>query len=346
MKAESVRDLKQELKAELLHGETALPREFHRFGATKALAAKASQLHTRRPRSVGMALGIAKGTMSGDYRLSVRIQVRGKPGNELAARVVQRTKGECDIRFLRDVRAKQSAAWYRKRRRPLEAGLSVSLAGPVETAGTLGCIVEDAKQHYILSNNHVLANINNAEAGDPVVQPGTLDRAPTSASLIGVLERFIPISFKRSNLVDAAVAALFPDIEFYAAWTEALPGVVQGTKKLTVSDLGRPVFKAGRTTGVTEGHISSVDVDRLAVDMADPGTPPKLAEFSDQIEVQGSNGRGFSGAGDSGSLIVDRRGRAVALLFSGGTDRETGQPITFANRIENVLRELAVKITP
>ena len=50
-------------------------------------------------------------------------------------------------------------------------------------------------------------------------------------------------------------------------------------RKLTTDDLGRTVRKAGRTTGITEGTITSVDVDRLQVDMGD--TSAKIASFSD-----------------------------------------------------------------
>ncbi len=157
-----------------------------------------------------------------------------------------------------------------------------------------------------------------------------------------MLDRFVPISFQRSNVVDCAVAEILPDIEFFAGWTEALPGVVMGVRELTVDDLERPVKKAGRTTGVTEGRITSVDLDRLRVNMGSR-TSPKIAQFSDQIEVTGVDGADFSTSGDSGSLIVDTTGRAVALLFAGGTDRD-GIDRTYANRIETVLSKLGVSL--
>lgn len=80
--------------------------------------------------------------------------------------------------------------WFRGRRRPLEAGLSVGLAA-CEDAGTIGFVVEDERAYYLLSNNHVLADVNRANPGDPVVQPGGLDMKPSSKTLVGFLDRFV-----------------------------------------------------------------------------------------------------------------------------------------------------------
>jgi hypothetical protein len=110
---------------------------------------------------------------------------------------------------------------------------------------------------------------------------------------------------------------------------------------LTESDLGATVYKAGRTTGVTSGVITQVEVDRLRVDMGEPGTQ-RIASFSDQFEVQGHDGA-FSLGGDSGSLIVDEAGYAIGLLFAGGPS-EDGVDVTYANYVENVLRRLAVRL--
>ncbi len=57
--------------------------------------------------------------------------------------------------------------------RPAPGGVSI---GHFQiTAGTLGCSVLKAGQKYILSNNHVLANCNNAALQDPIYQPGPHD---------------------------------------------------------------------------------------------------------------------------------------------------------------------------
>ena len=305
------------------------------------MARRMHEAHVRQPRSAEVALGISAGKRRGDYCLSARIQVT-RGAKRLAEEIDAHAKGECDVRVVPKIDKQQPPiSFFRGRRRPLEAGLSVGVFIPgLSHAGTLGCIVEDSRAYYVLSNNHVLADVNTSEPGDPVLQPGTLDRRASRQTLIGVLDRYVPISFQRSNLVDCAVAQLFGDLEFWLGWTEALPGVVRGVRSVSVDDLGRTVRKAGRTTGVTEGQITSVNVDRLQVNMGSSSSP-KIAQFSDQIEVIGTNGSAFSLQGDSGSLIVDTTGRAVALLFAGGQD-QNGTDITFGNRIETVLSQLGV----
>jgi len=343
MKLSSVYDLKTQLTSsrELT---TAFTRSLGMQRTTRRFTARAQEAHVRPPASSEVALGIAKGKGRSNYQLSARIQVT-RGARALANAIEAETSGECDVRFVPKISKRQGPpiSFFRGRRRPLEAGLSIGVTiSGIAHAGTLGFIVEDERAYYALSNNHVLADVNQSQPGDPVTQPGTLDRRASDQTMIGVLDRYVPISFRRSNLVDCAVAELFPDIEFWPGWTEALPGQVKGIREVTVDDLDRTVRKAGRTTGVTEGKITSVEIDRLRVNMGSDDQP-KIAQFSDQIEIVGANNEIFSTQGDSGSLIVDETGRAVALLFAGGPD-ENGIDITYANRIETVLEKLGTKL--
>ena len=56
------------------------------------------------------------------------------------------------------------------RYRPARPG--VSIGHYRITTGTLGFIVYKDTIPYMLSNNHVLANTNNSQVGDPIYQPG------------------------------------------------------------------------------------------------------------------------------------------------------------------------------
>ncbi|MDH3338866.1 MAG: S1 family peptidase, partial [Gammaproteobacteria bacterium] len=310
---------------------------------TRAFAETIHDAHVRAPKSTEVALGVAQGKRKRDFVPSARIQVT-RGAKALAATIVDRSRGECDVRIVPKIIKRQPPiSFFRRRQRPLEAGLSIGVVIPgIAHAGTLGFVVEDRDAYYVLSNNHVLADVNNSSPGDPVTQPGNLDRRASRSTLIGVLDRYVPISFQRSNVVDCAVAEIFPDLEFWFGWTEALPGVIRGIRRISVDDLGRTVRKAGRTTGVTQGVITSVEVDRLRVNMGTEADP-MIAQFSDQIEVTGTDGQTFSTSGDSGSLIVDTTGRAVGLLFAGGED-ENGVDFTYANRIDTVLSKLGVSL--
>ncbi len=65
------------------------------------------------------------------------------------------------------------------------------------TAGTLGTIVKDrtTSELFILSNNHVLANCNDAVPGDAILQPGTIDGGQNPGDMVAKLERFVKLGF-------------------------------------------------------------------------------------------------------------------------------------------------------
>ena len=76
------------------------------------------------------------------------------------------------------------------------------------SAGTIGARVTDGIDVYALSNNHVYALENNADMGDPIVQPGRFDTdcGIVSANEIGTLHDYVPVAFDGDNTVDAAIA--------------------------------------------------------------------------------------------------------------------------------------------
>ncbi|NIM99516.1 MAG: hypothetical protein GTO24_16025, partial [candidate division Zixibacteria bacterium] len=100
------------------------------------------------------------------------------------------------LEVITDVRAVRFQAFENiTRERPCPGGFSI---GHVDiTAGTLGCLVKDKLNDatVILSNNHVLANTNQATTGDPIVQPGPADGGTAPSDTIATLTRFHPIDF-------------------------------------------------------------------------------------------------------------------------------------------------------
>jgi len=96
------------------------------------------------------------------------------------------------------------------------------------------------------------------------------------------------------------------------------------TQRNAHGDPAMPVIKNGSTTGTTVGwvnglkslvrHYDSYDIDFTSL----------------ETTIVPYGGRGaFSGGGDSGSIILDRKGRIVALLTGGGGEMD-GTDITFA----------------
>lgn len=234
-----------------------------------------------------------------------------------------------------------------RRQRPAPMGFSVG--HPAITAGTIGARVRDALGRvYILSNNHVLANSNNASIGDPEYQPGPYDGG-TAADQIATLTDFQMISFAANgtNTIDAAIAlsttALLdnavPADEGYGVPNSTIYGDSNGDGMFDNRDalLGLNVQKYGRTTHLTRGQITGVNATVVVCYAVSGFTCTKSARYVDQLIIAPST---FSGGGDSGSLIVtdDANLNPVALLFAGSSS------ITIANRIDLVLSRFGVTI--
>ncbi len=79
--------------------------------------------------------------------------------------------------------------------RPAPPG--VSIGHYKITAGTFGAVVRDKStgRRLILSNNHVLANSNDSEIGDPILQPGVVDGGQIEQDTIAHLEDYCKIDF-------------------------------------------------------------------------------------------------------------------------------------------------------
>ncbi len=223
--------------------------------------------------------------------------------------------------------------------RPVPIG--VSTGHPSITAGTIGCRVTDGTDVYALSNNHVYAAQNQANIGDSVLQPGTIDGGVDPGDAIGTLADFETIKFDGSdNVIDAAIA-----VSSDSNLGKATPSDGYGApKSSTVSEqdlrINQKVKKYGRTTGLTKGQVYGLNA---TVTINYGGG--KKALFVGQIIITPGS---FSAGGDSGSVIVidDRKGKRtgaddlkpVGLLFAGSS------MITIANPIDAVLSELGVTI--
>ena len=234
--------------------------------------------------------------------------------------------------------------------RPAPGG--VSLGHYQITAGTFGAVVRDraSGDRLILSNNHVLANSNDAKPGDPILQPGPVDGGRLKDSVIAQLERFCPIQFgvsppscslatgvaavansvarlldsrhrlyalrqepNATNLVDAAVARLLDE--------DTLEDQILGIGAVSGAEpaaLAMAVRKSGRTTEFTTGEITVLE----ATVIVNYG-PNQSARFEDQIVTSP-----MSQGGDSGSLLVAGDSQqAVGLLFAGSELTTIHSPI-------------------
>jgi hypothetical protein len=227
--------------------------------------------------------------------------------------------------------------------------------------GTLGALVEDAAgQRFILSNNHVLAESDQAKIGNLIDQPGLMDGAciplsdaATRLHAVGRLRAYLPLNARSTN-VDAALASVNPEaINSSGAILElgplqhgiltAAPPMAGSGETLQPDTLERPVVKSGRTTGLTCSHISAVDLTvrvNYYKDCAET-QPYESRLFHGQIAIEGAH---FTDSGDSGALVLDAtNAKAIGMYFAGGTNGD-GDTLSLVNPIHDVLSELGREV--
>lgn len=340
MRLDSARDLKAQLGLQL--HKIALGQKTTMLEMFSAAIDGKPRAAGRAPRRIvpqGVAVGITpagRKRKKDGYRLAVRIQVRDPATAAFASYAAGMAKDEVDVRFVGPVAAIRKltvASPYRARVRPVKPGYSI--AHPQVTAGTIGMVVKDAKGRVgLLSNNHVLANSNNAARGDAALQPSPHDGGSDPVDAVGTLERFIRLKPTGSNSVDAAYARLSAEVAADPTFDgRVFAGLVAADDIVDNTE----VWKIGRTTGFTEGVITAVEVDQVTVDYNG-----MLSTFDGQIEIAGIGGA-FSAGGDSGSCILNGHNEGVGLLFAGseeGGPDDTG--LTYANPLEWALGMLSL----
>ncbi len=216
----------------------------------------------------------------------------------------------------------------RGRVRPVEGGYS---GGHIRfIAGTMATAVCDSKpypgiprRYYMLSNNHVLANSNNARVGDPILQPGPYDGGTYPRDMVARLYRFVPIRFDGGcNYVDAAIAVgEFHDLDREIYW-------IGYVKRIATVGVNAIVQKTGRTTSYTTGRVTAINA---TVNVNYGGG--RVGKMCRQIVTTN-----MSAGGDSGSLLCDMNENAVGLLFAGSSS------VTIHNDIRYVQALLGIRI--
>lgn len=294
---------------------------------------------------VGVAIGLAP-RPDGSFGVAVRYPL----GTSTARMVARRLRAEAgpvvDVRRTGRVRPfavhatrapvpTARAVGDTGRVRPLRPGVSV--ANQAVTAGTLGGFVTVAREAgtFLLSNHHVLVGPS-GRAGDPVLQPAPADGG-SADDRVGTLATFVPLTAGEPALVDAALARLDEGVETDPTYPV---GALAGVAEVVGDDA---VQKIGRTTGVTDGRVTAIELDGLVVGY---GSDVGELTFDNQIEVEGGGEQPFSAGGDSGALVyrpTDRR--AVGLLFAGSeTGGENGRGLTYLNPVVEVLNALGATL--
>ena len=215
-------------------------------------------------------------------------------------------------------------------------GWTYDLANGYCCGGTLGSLITDGVNQYILSCYHVFqadivlgGNNRIAKAGDPVIQPGLID-VNCSASGARAVATLSPLSFPASlpsSNVDASIAGV---VSGMVNNTGAILEIGTISHTTVAAALGQAVKKSGRTTALTRSSISGLNATiKVAYDNECAGGSAFTKTFTGQIIIK-NQGSKFLNSGDSGSLLVEDQStnpRAIGLLFAGSSTEAVANPI-------------------
>jgi hypothetical protein len=219
--------------------------------------------------------------------------------------------------------------------------------------GTLGALVADKNSSlFILSNNHVLAESDQARTGDTVVQPALVDLNcnPQAGRSIGSLRYVVPLQSTQSN-VDAALAAATPAVDASGAILQLGPSIdgvlspgapAAGSGEALNAGLLNQlrVVKSGRTTGLTCSTVNTVNLS-VQVDYYYDCAETRPYYTKTYVNQIGMPGASFADSGDSGALVLDAaNAQPVGLFFASGAD-DSNHGFSVANPIQDVLSELS-----
>ncbi|MFW5748177.1 MAG: hypothetical protein ACOCYT_01045 [Chloroflexota bacterium] len=176
------------------------------FQLVLQVQAKYEEMLFNKPNVIGVATGYkeSQGQRTDEPAVVVLVQQK-RPNAALSAsdRVPNEIDGvRTDVVEVGYVQA-QEASNPRARFRPTIPG-GVSIGHFQVTAGTLGIMVRDRTtgERFLLSNNHVLANSNQALKGDPILQPAPIDGGQNPGDVVARLERYIPLKYLEGDLTD------------------------------------------------------------------------------------------------------------------------------------------------
>ena len=299
------------------------------------------------------------------------------PAGELIARSIGGVDTDVieygEIKALADVMDVGTQSLTQKRR-PCPPGYSVG--HPQVTAGTLGAWVHrgPGDEHYILSNNHVIANSNDAVLGDFIRQPGRADGG-TDNDRFARLTEYVRIRFDSGNgnggkkssaafgwkLWKWPANAIAKMLGCPYRLVVARPNVIDQPEPNLVDaavarvlledwvDLEIPAIgeiqgfrdldlgdRVIKTGRTTETTTGTVETVS-ATSQVDYGTGKGIATFGDQFVIRADSGD-FSQGGDSDSAVIDEDGFVGGLLFAGGDG------VTIVNRISHVVSLLGIRL--
>lgn len=289
---------------------------------------------TRGPKRRKFAFGVATPTSTEGYRIAVRMPAAEDMPDHVLDYVRRKAADEVDVRVVGPIGP--LAAHELAVSRGVAVGASVAHYSC--TAGTLGFFARREHDGAIgfVSNNHVIAAEDQGHENDHILHPAPADRGKGSDNVIGHLAGGYPLLRRGSVQVDCAFARLVDGMSYDARTPSG--GRISAVS-MVPPHIEPDVCKLGRTTGLTYGRITAIEVG--------PEVTYRFGSvrFRQQIEIDSVGDLPFSLSGDSGSLVFTRSLQPVGLIFAAsaiGGHRNCG--LTYANPIDSVLSALGVTL--
>ena len=300
-----------------------------------AASTKAINAPPGRIRGIGVGAKISDGRYTGDIAVKVFVNTKLPKGQLSPTEQIPKEIG--GIRTDVEEQGQAHAAFNEFQSRPVPSGSTIGVEN-LNDGGTLGAVVAFTSGGTsllgILSNNHVIANTNQAPLQSLIVQPAGIGGLQNA---IATLHAYIPLQ-TNGNTADAALG--------FSASAKVRPEMVNGVRLYNGNDGGgmflqaqpfMKVAKYGANTGFTLGMVDSVGVT-VKVGYGD-GVE---RSFNNQILIVGQNGM-FGDQGDSGSLVVEASSRVpVGLYFADSDVAADGGVRSWANPIQPIINAFGI----
>ena len=218
--------------------------------------------------------------------------------------------------------------------------------------------VQLSERHQDLANLHRLLTQDWSERDARIV--GTVSCHPAIDKMSGYTSNGFEPSAVLSFISDWGLIKLNPEIDIQTISPNIVrlperlprngpftfaPGTLRG-QAVTVTEIlptsvfngtNTPCYKQGAATGGSTGithPIAGVKREKCGFDS--DGVLIFDYQYSLALPIQGPPGKDFSAPGDSGSVVIDQEGRAIAMIMAGNRDNQ----VTFALPIDIMFQHI------
>lgn len=286
------------------------------------------------------ALGVTMpGAEASDFGIAVRARSKAALSENDLRIIEARAGGQVGVRYTGPITASAGIAAAAPGATE-RFGIGASVGHPRCKAGTLGLFARRNSDQAIgfVSANHIIAAEDRGRDNDEILYPAPADKGKSPRDIVGRLCGDYPRLSDKAVRVDCAFGRLVKGREYNA---RSLDGMRMLSGDLVTSYDDPLVSKIGRTTGLTHGRISAVELDEVWVDYA-----TDAIRFDGQIEVQSDGIAPFTLPGDSGSLVFTTAGcNPLGLVFANSAAGGPGNlGLTYVHPIDVVLTALGVTL--